>query len=1131
MATVTPPRFDLQQDQQKIRNPLARLRKYIHAYVGLEALALTGLFLALVFWVGLIFDYGLFRLFLFDWVQEMPWGFRATLLTLLIVALIALLLVTLLLRLLRQFSDSSMALLLERRFPELLGDRLITAVELADPEAAATHGYSPQLLRVAIHEAAERVDRVPISQVFDWKRLQRRGWMLVVLTVGVYALTAGGFCLARQIRKEGQVLAGVGDFNEVASIWVERNLLLRDVIWPRRAHLEILPWANPLGGSEADEALRAGEISIPQNSAPPTLRVRAWKYVLADREAPEGWRLLTWEHLTTRKDLFGDLKVPPLPEGWKPRDPAVGMTVDEVELLLANSPLAPRQVDEDEDKPMALMWSDLTREKLGGLEVPELPGTWDSRAIPAVVAAGIAQAPGGLDAAARIVLGPRAIQLSVEEVRRKLTEAEQAGQRFPAIRAVIDRLDQFEAIRQTVAAVSDKASDRSRRRVLRQLIVPSTATLSWATLRRDDFGSAGLNPRPGYEFDGNFDPLKETITYTVRGEDYITPRRRIRVVERPRVETLESEEERPAYLFYRLPEDGTLEDVRGKRQPLEPIKLSVSGEETRVEVPVGTNVTLRGQLSKPLRSIALEVEPRDRKTFIGSKPIQLDERGFEMKLLDVRREQRFKIVFQDQDGVVGERKVVVAVREDGNPRIRDFNPDEVIRRGRGNEGFIIAAGCRIPFKGRVQDDQGLNRVRYAVRVIPADFISERKLLTLMGAPAVPLLNPGAGTAWLGLSYLAGLNQEIARAGNNERTPEQFLDLPAFTQSIRREVLPREKILAQLARPQREFAGRLLREFDIKPDPWIDTLGETDTDSENPLRWIKANDPRAPLGNDLPLWRLTWRDQDGKERPIKDPDDTKPQKRFLIEVRLLVEDNYLDGELNPVTKLPVPRFTPSGETFTFVVVPQNELLSRIGEEEEIRFRDLQKAFKPIEENQKRLTELEAALFGSGVDETVINGFVARCDTLSDVLKTSHQDVKSVYATYDRIIREMRVNQVGEDVLVRVFKSIYLPLGVLSDRQFDRTYEAVLALRKALDTPGQDIKQRIAESQPRASQASKELSELISQMNAILAAMARLATLNELIAELARIEKQEEDLESLVQKLLRDRIRRELQGLDD
>src|SRR4051794_28407903 len=73
MATVplTRPQ-DLAQAQSKIRDPLARLRRYIYAYVALEAAALAALFLGLWFWGGLLLDYGLFRATGFDHVESVP---------------------------------------------------------------------------------------------------------------------------------------------------------------------------------------------------------------------------------------------------------------------------------------------------------------------------------------------------------------------------------------------------------------------------------------------------------------------------------------------------------------------------------------------------------------------------------------------------------------------------------------------------------------------------------------------------------------------------------------------------------------------------------------------------------------------------------------------------------------------------------------------------------------------------------------------------------------------------------------------------------------------------------------------------------------------------------------------------
>src|SRR5262249_14803605 len=93
------------------------------------------------------------------------------------------------LRWIREFKDSALALVLERRFPRELGDRLITAVELADAKKASGYGYSQAMIEETIRDAVERIDRLPVSGVFNWSRL-------VWLWVGVGAVTVGTLLLA-----------------------------------------------------------------------------------------------------------------------------------------------------------------------------------------------------------------------------------------------------------------------------------------------------------------------------------------------------------------------------------------------------------------------------------------------------------------------------------------------------------------------------------------------------------------------------------------------------------------------------------------------------------------------------------------------------------------------------------------------------------------------------------------------------------------------------------------------------------------------------------------------------------------------------------------------------------------------
>ena len=115
------------------------------------------------------------------------------------------------------------------------------------------------------------------------------------------------------------------------------------------------------------------------------------------------------------------------------------------------------------------------------------------------------------------------------------------------------------------------------------------------------------------------------------------------------------------------------------------------------------------------------------------------------------------------------------------------------------------------------------------------------------------------------------------------------------------------------------------------------------------------------------------------------------------------------------------------------MPDNELLSRIAEEEETKFREMEKAVKPLRDNLDRLREIHFSLSAgpASVDANLLTSFIARCDTLIDVLKTSHQDVKGVSSTYEKIVKEMRVNQLSEDIQTKVYRTIYMPLAEVSE----------------------------------------------------------------------------------------------------
>jgi hypothetical protein len=1142
MATATQPSRNLEQSHQKVRSPLAQLRGLIRSYVSLEGLALAGLYLALWFWIGMLLDYGFFRAFTVDWVQELPWGMRAGMLIVILSGLLAAIALVVVRRFFKEFSDPAVALVLERRFPKQLGDRLITAVELSDPKQAAEYGYSPAMVRQTIHDAADRVQTVPVKQVFDWGRLIRRGVLFLGLSAGLYVLACVVVSSVRAMTNQPP-LRGIGQVNEVSTIWFERNVLLRNTIWPRRAHIVLVDWKD--------------DLKIAKETTPPTLRARAWKYTIADESVHEGIRPLTWEDVGKRTDLFGDNVPPAAPEDWKPRDPEAGLSVDEVELQLSKFEVrdgsdegsAKWQIASasDESGWRPLMWNDLSAERLGGMAVPKLPGDWvDPKAWPFVGLSmlGLGNTEGApLALLAGRLVGQDFVELSLDEVEKQLnarrsTLAKGKGKEIVAdVDNVFARLKQLVELRQALARIDERVSDPALSRKVRKLIVPETLTLVYKG--QNVTNTVPLNRTANNEFTGNFNELKESVTFTVRGEDYSTARRTITAVELPRLDRMVTDEERPAYLYYRPDRDGkdgsvSASDLRGKRQRFEGRSISVSGgEASTIEVPSGTSLVLNGTLNKPLEEIWI-VRQNKGAPETRTKAEKTGETEFQLKLDDVRNDQRFTIEFTDTDGVKGRRTVLVKPEEDAPPRIRDFGPDEIIRRTK--EGFMVTPNARVPFKGVVRDREGLGRVRYAYTVGRGDFLLLTKAeQAIPYLEMIPLLGPR--TYWGGVWYGWKSARDIAKneAANLER--DRYLDVEGFNREVqtrqtggRGEVLSMETMTNFLRQPQRLPFRQLLNDFKLEPDKWT----EGEEPGADPRRWKKPE--VASVGNDLPLWKLRYYDRDEPDeskrmKPLKEQDLAKSQKRFQMEVWLEAEDTDVEGEVYPDGEnkgKPKPHLTRSGETFTFIVVPENELRSKIGEEQDAKRTELLRLIKPIAENTPRMTEMKFSLSGEPSDGE-LKAMGARAGTLDgDVLIQAQKDLKSISSAYERILREMRTNQINEDQVASVYNDIVKPLEEIDAGHFPKTRDAMAALQKLLEDGDQSVAARTKKGRERVAVAQREMSELLQKLNKVLEAMEGQSRLKELLDILIEIEKSQEQTGKDLDRLLADAIERILKG---
>jgi hypothetical protein len=633
-----------------------------------------------------------------------------------------------------------------------------------------------------------------------------------VTSIGIYLLCLGSVFAVRSISSGPKSPQGsLSQLNTISTLWLERNILLRNIMWPRQTRLEVVNYAD-------------GQ-RFPKDKALPALRVRAWKYVIADRRTPEGWRLLTWNDVTSRPEVFG-LAVE-APGDWAPRDGRVGLTADEVELWLNRFPFKKRgegegesfvakwnlpegtkgEGDEAEVLYRPMRWSDLNAERLGEFAVPHLPpGEWDPAAYPAQAASVIGLLAGqpvapvvGVPAPALTwaVAGPQTINLTadiVEEriavrkqalvepvkkaraarkkladelrtsldlpatlakdeekkravakalaewadepdrraLRRKIEsvmrgaqarkgaareysslwtlesvrEAEETfkdlrrqTEQLTAVQSVFDRLTRYIELRGAMSAVAQSMREPQHSRLVRELQLPEQLTLLYSGKRTDS--SSTMSRSSHNEYTGNFGTLEESVSFRVRGGDYTTPWQDITIVENPKVDRLQSDEERPAYAHYRVEEEdgrpGKASDLRGLRQAFTEVLLAVSGTEaSTAEVLAGSSLLLTASTNKPIKSATLNTifkvsgdktqaltvwgwrrqmkQVRIKSGTGGAVPgvtasVAPGGHGVLLGVLDAEKSHRFELDYVDTGGNTGSSAMALAPVRDGEKKL------------------------------------------------------------------------------------------------------------------------------------------------------------------------------------------------------------------------------------------------------------------------------------------------------------------------------------------------------------------------------------------------------------------------------------------------------------------------------
>jgi hypothetical protein len=1069
MSTTAAPRraFDHDESQRRVRHPLQTLRKYIRLYVLLEGLAIAILFVALWFWGGLLIDYGTFRLFAFDWVQELreiaPDSDNALMVRLVVLGvvtavLIALVITKVALRWIREFNDKALALVLERRFPHELGDRLITAVELADPRMAKEYGYSQPMVEQTIGDAVERVDRLPVAGAFNWRRLVL-WWVFVGLaTLGmllVVAVLGSGIGMLR-----GDVSSPLEfswRFTDVSAIWAERNMLLKNTYWPRRAYLELVRFQAKQGSPN--------EMRVPRDEARPDVMVRTLEWVIADPNAADGWRALRWLDLQNQRLV----------------DPALLDRVD----IPTDWPHWTVDLDDlNPAVPTGLVPASLQERPTGEVR----------KAIEADASLRKALQQAGATDAVDQLLNWQRWTMDRIDLQRERSE----------VRAPLSQLGAYAALREVFAKLDELAESPSMSRTLRKLIVPQEVHV----IARGDTSvvSEPCIPERDRKFSFALDKLKESARLRMQGEDYYTPAKRITLVAPPSVRRLSVDKDEPAYLYHRL-QEGMQAPLKGKRQHFEDYSVSITGDLSAIDVPLGTDLVVRAEADRRLREPVRIVAPatRDAGSVVPDQSVELqtDRQTYQVSFKNVVRTLDFYFEFHDEDNVRGRRRIRIRPVDDLPPSFEgDVGLGVVLRKPRARgadsksiqgtvaDSFLITPDALLPFVGQIRDDHGLTRVGWLFDVEPVDveLIGPAK----DGKDRVPKLVLGGNT----LLRRAGLVASLLQYNPANLSPRQVI--PTYFNWV-------DKVLAaDLSR-----GGSAQAETFVTMDEFRRLLEQKSQDRDATGASVEipetalAERLQKPVRGMLKPWDLSLRDDTGFDvqrllPKLKADPKTEGQLHYVLKLSVLATDNNVEHG-RPFEDDRSRAFwgntTRSKTPLQFLVVTENELLAQIALEEESLYELLEKAYDKLK-TARSLTEEQVAKLSSTLKDEEMTFVALRLDDLRKLIIDSGSDARQVSAAYANILKEMQANRVQKDRVERIADKIVFPLEravdikaaslegnyTMTDELFQKAYLAVDE-----DVQGNRGAVNKALHVLKVQEAGRELDALMQRINSVLIAL--------------------------------------------
>jgi hypothetical protein len=593
-------------------HPLARLRRVIRAYVTLEGVFSALILVGLWFWAALALDFGLHYFFGVDLLQDAR-PVRFVLISLLGAGVLASIVFLILRRIFRDFRSAALALVLEKRFPELLGDRLITAVELADLKKAARIGYSTEMIVKTMKDAQQRVNSAAVRSVFNWRRLWLLGWTFLGVTALVLLLT---YPLA--------VLASLKDVPRGEALY--RMLAINGLLLLNVAFLFALPFA---GRRLARTVRRPALVLVPLALLCAGTTAAGFYYALSRANTMRfndyAWNFYHAADITLDRNLkFKDTRWPaddyyvelldfpvPVKRVELRKDVTVRGVFDRFVVADAAAPTRWRPA----------RWADLENvlPDENGEKLPELP-LERVHAYMKTLADGDESSPVGYDHGA--LEFPGAGDVRVDLVLAAVADPALAPPLFTD-----DERRQFAALEARL--VRRAADPKLGGRLLRNVPPPDRLVLVYTNLEYKDGvlvpkdGSGGEVDLLNFDarrnvYEAKLPKLEEPVSFYVEAR---VGDRRPRSVERtvdlvlaPKMTAITYQEFRPAYYYYLPPygqrNDNTIDDerrksLRGFRQALGAVRTERPPERTAITIALGSELVVSGSSDKPLQEVTL----------------------------------------------------------------------------------------------------------------------------------------------------------------------------------------------------------------------------------------------------------------------------------------------------------------------------------------------------------------------------------------------------------------------------------------------------------------------------------------------------------------------------------------------